>query len=360
MRLPLTLLAWLAVTPAARAVPDRSVPDRRPQAAVVDLTGTLTTGDLDAINAAARRATAGGELYVAVIDTTDGLASRAYATALFNRLGLDDRIRNRGVLLLAALDDRKAEIILGDGFSHPVTSVTDDIMRDVVVARFKLQDPRGALVEGAQALADRVLLASPSTSPPAPAPAPSDGTAAIHPEPSETGLWKQAKDMADAAPLALWGGLGALCVGALIGTLRYLRHRPRACTQCGQQMVRLDESQDDAHLTSGQRTEESLHSVDYDVWMCQRCHHVLKLRYGALITRYARCPACNARTVSTHKTTLEYATEYSTGLVRVDEQCQHCSYHRSDTRIVPRISRSSSSSSSGSGSSSGRGSSGGW
>src|SRR4051794_3372897 len=103
------LLAWLVLVPGAHAVPVNAVPDQRPQSAIVDLTGTLTPLDMEAINVLARRGRAGGELYVAVIGSTGDEPSRAYGALLFNRLGLDDRARNRGVLLLAALDDRKAE-----------------------------------------------------------------------------------------------------------------------------------------------------------------------------------------------------------------------------------------------------------
>jgi uncharacterized protein len=347
-----TLLALLVLAPVARAVPINAVPDQRPQSAVVDLTGTLTPLDVEAVNVLAQRGKAGGELYVAVIGSLDGEPSRGYATLLFNRLRLDASARNRGVLLLAALDDRKAEIILGDGFSTTTTQVTDAIMRDVVVAHFKSRDPRGAMVEGARAVVDRVLLEGASTT--------SSSAAPFE-------AWQLATNLAGANPIPFWAGLGVLGIGALVGTRRFLRYRPRGCERCGQSMVLLDENQDDDHLDSGQQTEESLGSVDYDVWLCLHCQNVLALRYGAIFTRYSGCPECNAKTKSSQSTTLDHATEYSTGLAQIDDRCAHCGYHRSYTRVLPRVTPSSSSSSSssshsssGGGSSSGSGSSGSW
>lgn len=133
-------------------------------------------------------------------------------------------------------------------------------------------------------------------------------------------------------------------------------------------MVRLGEVEDDAYLAAGERTEERIGSVDYDVWHCAQCNVAVKVRWGAFFTRYGRCPSCQNKTKSASTTTLRSATEYSEGLVRVEEECAFCSYRRTYTRTTPRIVRSSSSSSSSSfssssssgGGSSGSGSSGSW
>jgi len=162
----------------------------------------------------------------------------------------------------------------------------------------------------------------------------------------------------------MWGGGGAL-LGGLMLLRRWNRKRVRVCEKCNHPRQLLSEDADDEHLGQGERKEESLGSVDYDVWWCGRCEDPLVLRYGAIFTRYGKCPKCSAKTKSSTSTTLPHATEYSGGLIRVDEQCEHCSYTNSYTRTTARISRSSSSSSSGGssfggGSSSGGGSSGSW
>src|SRR5690349_16357034 len=105
----LALASSIAVPLAREATPVRDVPDPRPAHHVVDLTGTLTSADVAAIDRAARDASRRGELFVAVVSSTDGVDSRRWATSLSNRMRLDPQARNRGVLLMAALGDRKAE-----------------------------------------------------------------------------------------------------------------------------------------------------------------------------------------------------------------------------------------------------------
>jgi uncharacterized protein len=383
MRLaPFTLLLSLAFVPVAQATSVQAVPDARPQSAVVDLTGTLSEQDKQIINSDAERGLSGGELYVAVIDTTEGESHRAYATRLFNRLRLDSRTRNRGVLLMAALSDRKAEIIVGDGYPGSVTAVTDRIMSSVVVANFRQRNPQEAMVKGARALVDQVLLAGVGATAHSPGSSGSNGitqTSTTRPSPRELapwegdaaeraspGLMESMENVAERNPMPFWGGLGGVGLLAFMGGRRYLRNRPRKCDNCQQQMVRLGEYADDKFLTSAERKEESLGSVDYDIWMCHGCQNTLKLRYGALFTSYSKCRQCRAATLQTRTTTIDYATEYSTGLARVNEDCQHCSYSHSYNRVIPKKQRSTSSSSSsssssrGGGSSSGRGSSGSW
>lgn len=158
---PFALVALVASTSVMDA------PDPRPAHHVVDLTGTLTFEDIAAIDASAQSASANGELVVVVVPSTDGANPREWTTAYFNRLRVDTTERNRGVVLMAAINDRKAEIVIGEGYPGSVTTDTDSIMASVVVAHFKSRDPRGAMVEGARALTTRVI-ASAAVAPVAP------------------------------------------------------------------------------------------------------------------------------------------------------------------------------------------------
>lgn len=373
-------LASLLVCGTAVAVPQEKIPDPRPGSAVVDLTGTLQVADLQAIDRQAERGRSGGTLVVVVVDSVDGAVPRDYTTRLFNRWGLG----TKGVLLLSAIKDRKAEIVVGDDFAAGVASTTDAVMSGTVVARFKAGNPRAAMVDGATALVEKLLLASeaPTVDPSARAAAPPEPLAAAAPaEPvaspvppsapaDEPSVLERAGNFADQNPVPLWGGFGATLIGGFLGVRRYLRNKPRVCPQCRIQMVRLDEQADDAHLDAGERKEEELGSVDYDLWMCGPCGHVIKERYGAFFTSYSRCPKCSYKTVSSSSRTITAATYDSSGLAEVTEDCKHCSYHRTYTRTIPRKERpkptsSSSGSSFGSsgrssGGSSGRGSSGSW
>ncbi len=134
---------------------------------------------------------------------------------------------------------------------------------------------------------------------------------------------------------------------------------------------RLDESADDAHLSSGQRSEESLGSVDYDVWACPSCPQVTIPRHGAWFSGHHACPACGWKTASDRTSELEAATTLSTGRQRIDTRCAHCGHHDVSYRTLPRLTQrssfgfssgrgSSGSSSGGGGRSAGRGGGGGW
>jgi uncharacterized protein len=341
---PLALITLVAST----SVMD--VPDPRPAHHVVDLTGTLTGEDIAAIDAAAQRAASNGALVVVVVPSTDGANPRQWTTAYFNRLRVDTKDRNRGVVLMAAIQDRKAEIVVGDGFPGHVTSTTDAIMQDVVVAHFKKGDARGALVQGAQRLTDDVVAGR------------QEGQAASS---SSDDVFADERPSQLENPVT-WG-IGALGLfGLVLGGRALSRRRPRTCAKCKVRMSRLGEEVDDEHLHEGERTEERLGSVDYDIWRCPQCNYVLKTRWGAFFTSYASCVSCRWKTMSSTSRTVSFASTTSTGLAEVTERCGHCSHQRTYTVVIPMessssdSSSSSSSSDSGGGYSSGSGSSGSW
>jgi uncharacterized membrane protein YgcG len=143
--------------------------------------------------------------------------------------------------------------------------------------------------------------------------------------------------------------LGAAGVAAFISLViygrRWNRYRPRDCKGCGRPRQRLAADAETVHLEPGQRTEQQVGSVDYDVWWCAACQDVWINDNVAWFSSYSRCPKCSARTRQSRTTTERHATEYSTGLERIDESCAHCDYRNTYTRTTARIVRTSSSSS---------------
>jgi len=336
-------LLLLLVARPTQAVPVAAVPDPRPGRYLFDETGVIGTHDAAAIETAARQvAGAGvGELLVVVVQSVDGAVPRTYGTQLFNRLRIGGP-RNRGVLVLAAIGDRRAEIILGDGLSDPARiAESQSIMNNDVVPRFRSGDTSAAVLTAARESARRLFVN------------------AVAPPRART-------FMDDFGPALRFGGpVGGLVLLFGLGRAA-LRRRPRRCWGCGERMVRLDEVKDDKHLSTAEQMEEALGSVDYDVWWCP-CGEVQKLRYGTLFTSYARCPECDAVTKVRTETVIHSATEYSEGLADVEEHCEHCPFRASSRRTLPRLTRSHHHGSSGGGgggggggTSSGSGASGSW
>ena len=269
-----------------------------------------------------------------------------FATGLFNYWGVGDAGRNDGVMMLVSIDDRVMRLELGAGYSRDKDAQMKDIIDSVILPLFRDGDYASGISDGV----DEVIL-------------------------NITGSWPGEYDAS--APEKALGfvrrtidSLGSWLYAILAPFLylpyqiyrRWRRNRPRICPNDNARMRRLDEKWDDTHLNPGQITEERLKSVDYDVWVCDRCDHVRVEGYRAWFTRYSPCRSCNARTLEADSTTLVAATTSSTGKRRIDYHCHNCDDSWSVTRTIP-VKSSSSSSSSGSfggGSSSGGGASGSW
>lgn len=428
-----------------------------------------------------------GQLGLVVVHSTKGENPRAYATKVFNQMGIGHRGRNDGVLLFFALDDRKSEIVLGDGFPGGSTSMTDAIMRDDVVVNMRAGRLDLAITRSATSLAGFVgqvfAAASPVSDPEIKEKSPRgwmieldygigpervgafdrEGDAvyaagkgmlfvALYQEQISTSrfaarlrekllredVWvlfvsMQNSDVRIDAPGAkrvfedidhecariesetatrlrglrgdaladvldamhhvsllvqngpppkavsevlsehkgvAFGGFGFTGLVGLVSLRGWMRRRPRRCEKCDNLRHKLNEQTDDPHLNPGQRMEEQLGSVDYDVWWCGRCNDAMVLRYGAIFTRYGHCEGCGHKTATSTSNTLVEATYSHGGTVEVTERCASCPHVNTYTRYTAQLTRSddsssssyssSSSSSFGGGSSSGSGSSGSW
>lgn len=360
------------------ALDPASIPSPRPAGWVVDQANVLSAVDIAEINRLgdAVHARDGAEMAVVVVSTIGGGDHRAWATRLFNRWGIGDRTRNNGLLIFVAVDDRAAEIVLGDGLdSSEGVSKSDRVMRDDMVPRFRAGDNAGAVLAGARACAREFFRASaPAASPvvapdpetlaveaparPAPAPRP------VAPRPEQSAVSRNRSTGAGTTFVVL-GGVGVLVVGGIGAAIAAVASRPRRCGRCSMTMQKLDEVADDQHLTEGERLEEKIGSVDYSIWMCPGCSAIEKVRSGRWFTRYSRCPGCGQVTATEVSSTLQHATEWSQGLVQIREHCEHCGRTHTFQRSTPRVRRSSSSSGRsssgfGGGRSSGGGSSGKW
>lgn len=269
-----------------------------------------------------------------------------YATNLFNTWGIGDATRNDGLLMLISVYDRVMRIEVGSGYGLTLNTPMKNIIDTVITPRFKKEDFFGGMDEGISYVIEEVT-----------------GTWPGEFEASESEkLFNASRRWVDRLGTWIYAMLVPVFGGFALLVKRWQRNRPRRCPHDGSKMERLGEDWEDSHLQPGQLTEETLKSVDYDVWRCMRCDHVTVEAYKRWWSRYGACRSCGFKTVESDTEILEYATTSSTGLKRVDYSCQHCSDSWSLRKVIPRKTESSSSSggSSGGGSSSGGGASGSW
>lgn len=136
---------------------------------------------------------------------------------------------------------------------------------------------------------------------------------------------------------------------------KWARQHPRACKNCGEQINEpMSEATEDEFLIPQFILEESLKSVDYDVWRCNKCEHLEYEVYLNPRTKYAACPKCQAIALHTiSSSTIKSATTSSTGLLEIVKMCEYCRKKTVETETIPVVSTSSDSSSSSSSSSGG-------
>ncbi|MDK3018126.1 TPM domain-containing protein [Pseudodonghicola flavimaris] len=270
-----------------------------------------------------------------------------FATALFNAWGIGNAGRNDGVLVLVSLFDRRMRIEIGAGYD----AAWDDRMQRVIDEGF-LPDFRDDRYQAGIETGVRETIFE---------------LTGRYPGTYDTGLLRQGWSWIFWQLSGLGGWLWAVVAVPLAATAlalrRYLRLRPRPCSNCGSLMHRLGEAADDAHLDGGQRLEEFLKSVDYDVWACDSCGQMDIHRYRNWFSAFGACPKCGYHTLKTQTEVLVSATTSSTGKKRLTYDCRNCGYHDTELRTIPKVSKSSSGSgrsSFGGGSSSGGGASGSW
>ncbi len=322
------------------AVTPRNIPSPRPEGWVVDLTNTLSKTETDHINEVCEEVygRVGREMTVVVIDSTNGVHHRTFGMDLFNNWGVGSAFSNNGILLLAAVKDRQAEILLGSGIdSAEQKRIAQQIMDDVIVPNFQRKDPGSALYEGIRSCAARILLVSDLKAAPE---LPGVG--------AKRAAQKEYQRQRSRIPWIL-GSLGLGGLSMVFGGRYWMRYRPRECEVCSDGRLLLDETKDDEFLDPPEQLEERIGSVDYDVWACLTCEEVIKIRYGKFWTRYSFCPQCEYATRSKITRTLIHATTSHGGKVLVEESCCNCDHYDRHTYHTPRVSKSSSSSSSSSG-----------
>ena len=287
----------------------------------------------------------GTQLTVVTIKDTDGRTPKEFATALFNHWGVGEAGVNNGVMVLVVMNQRRIEIEVGDGANLYLTDADcAAILNQEVVPHFKRGDPNAGVVAAVRAIIADLRSVDYSAPPPR----------APVAQPVRTHQPTPYRDEGGGGFPWTWG-FAPVALGGIWGVRRYFRNRPRVCPGCRRPMIRYDENADDQYLDSGQRREEKLGSVDYDVWVCEGCDEQKIARYAKWFSGFSKCPSCRYKTMEVENVTLSSATTMSEGRGKRTENCRNCTHFETSYYTIARIQESSSSSSSSSSFSSGGG-----
>lgn len=120
--------------------------------------------------------------------------------------------------------------------------------------------------------------------------------------------------------------------------LKSLRNTHKPCDKCGAAMHKLNEQEDDRFLNTAQQMEERINSVDYDVWLCDKCGNKKIYRYDTAFSHYSTCPQCHAKTYGLRSDKIvRQATPFYPGMGQKEYFCQHCHYSQIQPYEIPRI-----------------------
>lgn len=109
--------------------------------------------------------------------------------------------------------------------------------------------------------------------------------------------------------------------------LKKLRNTPRISPD-GNQMRKLSEEEEDAHLEESQIAEENsdVHSVDYDVWIDEKSGYKKVEKYMSYL-HAEECPECGYYTLKIDSEEVEKRpTATESGLLAKHYKCSYCNY----------------------------------
>jgi uncharacterized protein len=347
---PTTLLLSLALwqtTPSGGAIAKYVPPVPTPASFISDQRSVLTADQRRALDAriTAVQQAGLGDIAVAILPSVGPYTPNQVAVEIYRtwKVGsvaaIGSAHKDVGVLLLIvpkelAPDGRgQCWINTGLGSEGLLTDArAAAICRDSIIPRLRAKDYAGAIGAGIGAIESR-MRSDPS----------------LTTTPADDGARERGSRLPPMAPLFIIAPFVLLF--GIVGAVKYRRNRARTCPRCGRRMRRLEEAADDAALDSGQRLEEKLKSIDYDVWTCE-CGESKVIPYRAWFSKYSECRRCHRRTASSVYDVLVPATTVSTGMAEKRFTCAGCGEKWTQQVILPRIVRSSSSSGGGGGGSS--------
>lgn len=367
-----SIFLFLGLTVAAplRAETPSEVPNplQTRRSWVADNADVITDEDerrINAIISPLERRT-GAEVAVVTVRNLGGQSVEEFANDLFRRWGVGKKGTDNGVLILAAIEDRKARIEVGYGIEEKITDgQAGEILRTRITSAFRQGAYSRGLYDGALAVAQEI---DPSVTAPA---APPQGRTSNQQERSRTAPRNNPSTAPTFPPigspsgssrppsggessgsfigdilLMLFGLFILACpflfIGGVIWFIVSLFRRPPRCPRCKTPMQQIPDALEARSLSSVQMFEQQIGSRDYKVWDCPNCHAEIITDHNNLMSAYDNCPQCRNRTARSTVQVIQYPTEWHQGLEQVSVQCDwpSCGHSGAYTRSIPRRPRS--------------------
>ncbi len=162
-KLFIIILALLAGILSVRADSDRLLNSLKPAGHVSDFAGVMNPGDLADVEKTLTELEqkTGAQISVVTLKTLEGGQIDDFANRLFARWGIGQKGKDNGLLLIAAIEDRKVRIETGYGFEGILPDAKAGRLIDQVVRpAFRNGDYSGGLRNGAMAMASLAASAS--------------------------------------------------------------------------------------------------------------------------------------------------------------------------------------------------------
>lgn len=113
----------------------------------------------------------------------------------------------------------------------------------------------------------------------------------------------------------------AVPIGLALGA--YAARIPRKCPECAGALRWLPEAEEAPFLQDVENLEQSLGSVDYDIWRCNQCNRSAVFGHHKPFSPYRECPKCRRRTLTNRTVLDESPSAWSDGWASDVTECMN-------------------------------------
>jgi uncharacterized protein len=306
------------------------------------------------------------EIVVVALASVGNEVPKEFGLKLFNEWGIGKKEKNNGLMILLVKDQRRIEFIPGTGLKEVITQAKSiEIQQMYMLSYFRADDYGGGINAGIDELISFLGYYN------------SMGAAGVfysnlHPalkiyfiigtvvilvfllfiifsliiafgKKDPFAAHKTLHPLTHIAFVVLFP-IHLILPLCIIYFLKYhYRNITRNGPVSGKKMRKLSEEEEDEYLSKIQIKEESLSSIQYDVWVSVEGDEVLILDYPQF-SKYKKCSSCKAKSFSFDKKSVISSPSYSnSGRGEKVWSCKNCSKKRRVTFTIPRLVESTSS-----------------